>query len=132
MENSWRMQKSLKSKKILVVDDEQAVAKALELKLTSVGFDVKTVYDSTEAFALLEKEKFHLILLDLMMPVLDGFAFLSELKVRKIHIPVIVTSNLGQEEDLKRAKALGAKDYFVKSNTPIAEVVDHVKNVLTA
>lgn len=65
-----------------------------------------------------------MILLDLIMPHMDGFAFMEQLKKKS---PVIVLSNLGQDEDKERAKKLGAKDYFVKSNTPITEIIKKVK-----
>ncbi len=121
-----------KPKKILVADDERPMAKALELKLTKEGFEVKTVGNGREALDAMKAEKFDLLLLDLMMPRVDGFAVLAELKDRKDHTPVIVSSNLSQEEDIKRVKELGAKDYFVKSDTPISRVVDHVNKVLNS
>ncbi len=68
-----------------------------------------------------------MILLDLIMPEMDGFTFLQNLKKKT---PVIVLSNLGQDEDRARAKELGAKDYMVKSNTPITEIVKVVKTFL--
>jgi CheY-like chemotaxis protein len=64
------------------------------------------------------------------MPKKDGFAVLAALRTRKDNTPVIVSTNLGQEEDIERAKKLGAQDYFVKSNTPIAEVIEHIKQTL--
>ena len=115
------------SKKILIAEDEKPMAKALELKLKKEGYNPKVVYNGAEALKSLESEKFSLLLMDLMMPVMDGFALLTELKEKKNNIPVIVLSNLGQEEDLRRAKKLGAKDYFIKSDTPIAKIVENVK-----
>ncbi|HEY4499867.1 MAG TPA: response regulator, partial [Candidatus Paceibacterota bacterium] len=79
---------------------------------------------------ILNKETFDLILLDLVMPKLDGFAVLQWLKGKGIKTPVIVTSNLSQDVDAKRSKELGAVDYFIKSDIPIAEVVERVKKVL--
>lgn len=117
-------------KRILIAEDEKPMAHALELKLNSVGFVAKAVHDGDEALAELSREKYDLLLLDLMMPVKDGFAVLEELHKRGIKIPVIVSSNLSQEEDLKKARALGAKDYFVKSDTPINEVIEHIKKLL--
>ena len=117
-------------KRILIVEDERPIARAFELKLSHSGFEPVVTYDGEEALLALEKQKFDLILLDLIMPKMDGFAFLRELGKRKIKVPAIVTSNLGQEEDIRRAKELGAKDYFVKSDTPIADIVAHVEKVL--
>jgi len=119
-----------KTKKILVADDEMSMAKALSIKLSREGFDVKSVHNGEDAFALAEKEKFDLILLDLVMPKLDGFGFLEKMKKNGSKTKVIILSNLSQEEDAIRAKGLGAVDFFVKSNTPIADIVEKVKNIL--
>ena len=117
-------------KKILIAEDERAMAKALELKLKSSGFDAKSVFNGEEAIKELEKESYDLLLLDIMMPIKDGFFVLEEIKNKNIKIPVIISSNLSQEEDVKKAKSLGAIDYFIKSNTPIASVIENVKNAL--
>jgi len=119
-----------KGKKILIVDDEKSMAKALELKLNKIGFQTTAVFNGEEAIELLKKEKFDLILSDLVMPRIDGFGLLEILKNKKDKTPVIVSSNLGQEEDLQRAKKLGAKGYFIKSDTPISEVVNQVNKIL--
>ena len=121
---------STQPKKILIVEDEKPMARALELKLNKSGFEAKALFNGEEALKILETEKFDLILLDLVMPKVDGFAVLTALKEREIETPIIVTSNLSQEEDFKRAKELGAKDYFVKSDTPIADIVEHIKKFL--
>lgn len=116
-----------KSKKILVAEDEKAIAKALTLKLQHVGYEVTTVFDGKSAISALEKEVFDLALMDLVMPVMDGFGALEEIKKKNIKTPVIILSNLSQEEDLQKVKALGAKDYFIKSNTPLSEIVKRVE-----
>lgn len=114
-------------KRILIAEDEKAIAKALELKLKHEGFGVKSASNGKETIDILLKEKFDLILLDLMMPKLDGFGVLEELKNRQNKTPIIVVSNLGQEEDKKRVKILGAIDFLVKSDTPVAEIVNKIK-----
>lgn len=117
-------------KRILIIDDEKPMARALELKLSHLGFNAKSANNGAEALKLLKKEPFDLILLDLVMPVLDGFGVLQALQDRKNTTPTIVLSNLGQDEDEKRARDMGAKDFFIKSNTPIAEIVERVKTFL--
>lgn len=117
-------------KKILIAEDEKPMARALQLKLKSEGYDAVIAPNGSKALDFLKKEKFDLMLLDLMMPTVDGFEVLEELKKKKIKIPVLVSTNLGQEEDQKRAKDLGAKEYFVKADTPINEVVAKVKSAL--
>ena len=117
-----------KQKRILIIEDEKPMARALELKISHAGFEAHSVSNGEEGLALLEKEKFDRVLLDLIMPKLNGFGVLEEMKKRGIKTPAMVQTNLAQEEDEKRAKALGAKEFFIKSNTPIAEIVEQIKN----
>ncbi len=116
-------------KKILVTEDEKPMAKALALKLNHEGFEAQEAHNGEEALDLLAKEKFDLMLLDLMMPRMDGFSVLEKIKEAGYTTKVIVTSNLSQEEDRKRAKDLGAIDYFVKSDTPLNKIVEYIKNL---
>ncbi len=117
-------------KKILIVEDEKPIARALQLKLSHEGFDATIASNGVEGLALMEKEHFDLALLDLMMPKLDGFGVLEEMKKRGMEIPVMVQTNLGQNEDEKRAKEFGVKGFFVKSNMPITQIVEHIKTFL--
>lgn len=113
--------------KILIVEDEKALARALELKLTHEGYDVKSVSNGEEALALIEKEKFAVVICDLVMPRVDGFQVLSTIKEKKIDTIVIILTNLSQSDDEKRCLALGATDFCIKSNTPLSEIVEKVK-----
>ena len=109
------------------------MSKALELKLTGSGYDVHVTQNGEEALGALTSKSegpFDVLLLDLVMPVKDGFEVLDELKKKKNKIPVIVLSNLGQEEDEGRVRELGAKDYFIKSNTSLAEIVTAIGDLL--
>ncbi|MFA6407515.1 MAG: response regulator [Candidatus Paceibacterota bacterium] len=117
--------------RILIVEDEQALAKVLEEKLIKSGFEVKIAGDGEAALYAAGVFKPEMILLDLILPKKDGFEVLKELKASPTlaTIPVIVLSNLGEDENLKKAFALGAKDYFVKSQHPINEIIDKVKNI---
>ena len=119
-----------KPKNILIIEDEKPMARALELKLTYEGFEAKIVFNGESALELLEKEKFDLIVCDLVMPKVDGFKVLEALKEKKITTPVMVLTNLSQEEDEKRAKSLGAKEFFIKSNTSIANIVERIRQFL--
>lgn len=116
--------------KILVAEDEKPMAKALTYKLNKSGFDAKPVFNGQEALDELQKEKYDLMILDLMMPVMDGFMLLGELKAKDIMLPVIVASNLGQENDISEAKKLGAIDYIIKADTPLLEVVERINKIL--
>ena len=114
----------------MVVEVDMPLSKAMALKLGHSGFDVKCAHDGEEALNLLMIEPFDLVTLDLLIPKLDGFKVLEEIHRRGINTKVIVTSNLSQEEDIIRTKQMGAVDFFVKSNTPIFDIIDHVKRVL--
>lgn len=115
---------------ILVAEDEKPMAHALELKLTHAGYKVLVAYDGEEAIQKAQQEPIHLMLLDLIMPKKDGFAVLEELNKKKHTFPIIVASNLSQPGDEERARALGAKEYIIKSNTPIAHILELVQQHL--
>lgn len=114
------------AQKILVVEDEKPMAKVLATKLQKSGFESKAVFNGQEAMAELEANKYDMILLDLMMPKMDGFAVLDALKEKGIKTPVIVTTNLGQEQDERDARERGAIDYLVKANTSMSAIVEKV------
>ena len=117
--------------KILIVEDDVSMSKVLELKLARVGFDTKAVFTGEEALKILEDEKFDLILLDLILPMMNGFEVIEKMNKRDDKTPIIVLSNLGQEEDIKKAKDLGAATYIVKTKVPLEEMVSKIKKVLT-
>lgn len=118
-----------KTKKILIAEDERPLSRALELKLTNEGYDVVIAYDGAEAIEKIKKEKFDLLLLDLIMPGKDGFAVLEYIKKQKINLPTIVLTNLSQDQDREKAKKLGAKEFFIKSDSPISDIVKHIKKI---
>ncbi|HLC38744.1 MAG TPA: response regulator [Patescibacteria group bacterium] len=115
-------------KKILVADDEKSLARALELKLSDAGFKIVSVDNGIKAMQILEKENFDLIVLDLIMPDMDGYEVMEKLKVMHNQTPIIALSNLSQEEDIQKAKDLGANEYYIKSDVPIVEIVKHVQD----
>ena len=116
--------------KILIIEDEQPVSAALEHRLSTTGFATTIARDGAEGLQLLESQTYALILLDLMLPKVDGFKVLEALNERGIKTPVMILSNLGQIEDEIRARKLGAVDFFVKSNTPIYAIAKRVKEKL--
>lgn len=117
------------SKKILIAEDEKPMANALNLKLTSAGFETEVVYDGEATIEAFKKSKYDLLILDLVMPKKDGFIVLEELKKMKITTPIVVASNLGQSEDKKRAMELGARGYFVKSDTTLTQIIEQIKKI---
>lgn len=118
------------TKKVLIIEDEIPMAKALRLKMQKEEIEVSIAYNGKEGIDFIEKESFDLIVCDLMMPVVDGFSVLEYLREHGKNIPVIIASNLSQGEDIERALSLGARDYFVKSDTPIVAIVAKVKSLL--
>lgn len=118
------------AKKILIVEDEKPLAKALELKLGKEGYETTIAVNGKEATDLLEKGNFSLAVLDLVMPQYDGFHVLEYIHQNKVPIRTIVLSNLSQNEDIEKAKKFGAFEYYVKSNTPIIELVEKIKKAL--
>lgn len=112
-----------KNKKILVAEDEKPLSKAIVLKLEKEGYDVVVANDGLLVKEELVNNKFDLILMDLMMPYHDGFTLLEEMKKNKNKVPIIVLSSLGQDEDIRRAKDAGAKEYFIKSNVKLSDVI---------
>lgn len=119
-----------KNRKILLVEDEKSISRAIKLKLSISGFETEIAENGVDALELLKTKKFDLILLDIMMPKMGGFEVMEEMKKNKDKTPIIVLSNLSQEEDGKRAKELGAVDFFVKSNSPLSEIVDRINKFL--
>ncbi len=117
-------------KKILIVEDDKILAKALKLKLTSVGFSVSNASNGEEGLELLNKEKFDFIICDLIMPKMDGFTFLEKLRGKKIEIPVLVLTNLGQKEDKDRVRQFKPVKFFVKSDIAISKVANYIVNFL--
>ena len=117
-------------KKILIIEDEKPMAKALELKLSHAGFEAKAVFNGEDGVNELSNNVYDLVLLDLVMPKMDGFSVLREIQKMNITTPVIVLSNLSQEADEEKVRELGAQDFFIKSNTPINFIIEKVTNIL--
>lgn len=119
-------------KQVLIVEDEEFLVRALKDNLESEGCTVDVAMNGEEAMERIKKQKPNLILLDLLMPKKDGFYVLEEVKKNpewKL-IPIVVLSNLGGDAEIKRALEMGANDYFVKSQHPIEEVIEKVKEYL--
>jgi two-component system alkaline phosphatase synthesis response regulator PhoP len=117
---------------ILVAEDDRFLANIYEIKLKKENFEVVVARDGEQALIAARSKKPDFIILDLIMPVKNGFETLAELKQdpNLKDVKVIVLSNLGQEEDAKKAKDLGALDYVVKSNIPIQKIVEKIKEYL--
>ncbi len=122
----------LGTKKILIVEDDHYLLKAYRIKMEKSGFDVVTAVDGLEGLKLAKKEKPDLIVLDLLLPKIDGFEFLKKIKSDEElkNIPVITISVLGQKTDQERAIALGAEEYFIKTDYKLEEIIGKIKEYL--
>jgi len=120
-------------KKILVAEDDKFLASAYRVKLKKKGYDVKVAANGEEVFDYLNVWIPDLIILDLVMPVLDGFIVLEKLKASSsfTKIPVMVTTNLAQKEDKDRVVALGADDYIVKSDMSLNDLLKKIDGILS-
>ncbi len=116
-------------KKILIAEDEDVLLNVLKDRFEVEGWEVAMAKDGEEAIQAIKKVQFDLVLLDLLMPKKDGFEVLKEVRANPElkSLPIIVLSNLGGEDDIKKALALGANDYFVKTQHPMSEIVEKVK-----
>lgn len=122
-----------KKTKVLVIEDERMLTEMYATKFSMEGFEVEKAFDGAEGLTKARTVNADIILLDIIMPKLDGFAVLKELKKddQLKQTPVLLLTNLGQDDDIKKGKELGADDYFVKSNHTPADVVAKVKELLS-
>lgn len=120
--------------KILLVEDDQILAKLYQTKLQREGFEIDIAYDGEEGLAKMKSFRPDLVILDLIMPKVDGLAFLARVnddsETAKRAAPILVLSNLGQESDIKKATDLGAKDFFIKADISLSQMVEKVKQYL--
>lgn len=119
-------------KKVLVVDDDQALRKLYQVQLQTSGFEVVTAEDGDECLKKAESDHPDLILLDIMMPKRDGMAALKSLKddPKFSKIPVVMLTNFGQEDLIKNALSMGAVDYLLKYKVTPAEMAEKVSLIL--
>ena len=116
-------------KKILFIEDESAIHKTFSDALSNKDYEITSALDGEIGLRLAKEKKPDLILLDLVLPKMNGFEVLKALKADGAtkNIPGIVLTNLEQMEDIQKAIDLGARTYLVKSNYDLSEVVDMVK-----
>lgn len=117
---------------ILIVEDDAFLIGIYATKLELEGFKVIQARDGEAGLVAAQKELPDIILLDILMPKLDGFQVLEALKkdAKTRHIPVVLLSNLGQKEDVERGKSLGAEDYLIKAHFVPSETVQKIKKIL--
>jgi DNA-binding response OmpR family regulator len=132
MKNEQVFRRINRRNKILMIDEDNFLRKVYRDKLQQAGFDFLEAPNGIEGVNKVFSEKPDLILLDLILPLKNGFDVLSDIKrdKRAKKIPIIILSNLGQESDIERGKALGVQEYLVKTDVGLSEVVTKVKEWL--
>jgi len=120
------------SHKILLVEDDRFLRELMSQKLIKMGYDLIAAVDGEEGVEKAKSEKPEIILLDIMLPGIDGFGVLAQVKAdpSTADIPVIILSNLGQREDIDRALKLGATDFLVKAHFTPQEIIDKIEQYL--
>ncbi|MFH1047827.1 MAG: response regulator [Patescibacteria group bacterium] len=114
---------------VLIVEDDVFLRKILATKFEKEGFAVRTASNGEEALTLLHESAPAMMLLDLIIPKVSGFDVLADVRATEglKDLPVVVLSNLSQEEDIKRVTELGALGFMSKADNSINEIVAHVK-----
>jgi DNA-binding response OmpR family regulator len=118
--------------KILIVEDDRFLRELIARKLKNEGYEVLEAIDGEEGLKRIKEEKPDLILLDLILPGIDGFEVLAKAKEDPdtTQIPVIILSNLGQREEVEKGLKLGAIDYLIKAHFTPGEIIEKIKNIL--
>jgi len=118
--------------KILLAEDDKFISRAYKDGLERAGFIVIQATDGEQAMEKTKQEVPDIILLDLIMPVKNGFEVLKGVKADEAtkNIPIIILSNLGQDSDIEKGRELGAADYMIKSNFSMNEVIEKIKGHL--
>lgn len=121
-----------KNIKVLIVEDDEMIINMYKIRLEEEGFEVNSTDRGSEAINMAKKDKPDIILLDVILPEVDGFNVLQSLKKdqKTKNIPVMLLTNLGQESDQEKGKKMGAVDYFVKAQHTPVEVLNRIKELL--
>lgn len=119
----------MEKKKILLIEDDEFICQMYRVKFEQTAYQLIVAKDGQEGLDIMKKEKPDLVLLDIILPGLDGFELLTKAKndpdIRAI--PIVLLTNLGQEENVKKGMALGARDYIIKAHFTPQEVVEKVE-----
>ena len=119
-------------KTILIIEDDKFLREMIAKRLQEEGYNVSMAVDGEEGIKKIQGEKPDLILLDLILPGIDGFEVLERMRKDSelAKIPVVILSNLGQKEEVERGLSLGAVDYLIKAHFTPREIIDKIKKVL--
>jgi DNA-binding response OmpR family regulator len=119
-------------KTILIIEDDKFLRELMAQKLVKEGYEVSEAVDGEEGIKKVKEENPALVLLDLILPGIDGFEVLTTMKDDPVlsQIPVIILSNLGQRDDVEKGLKLGAVDYLIKAHFTPGEIVEKIKGAL--
>lgn len=117
-------------KRILIIEDEESIIKMYAMKLEKEGYLIDLALDGQTGLNKALENKYDIILLDIIMPKLDGFDVLNKIREANKKIPIVILSNLGQEEDKKKAKNLGANSYLIKADHTPSTILKAIKKYL--
>jgi DNA-binding response OmpR family regulator len=120
------------AKKILIIEDDKFLRELMTRKLLSLEYEVVSAADGEEGLQKIKSEKPDIVLLDLILPGINGFDVLAKAKKdpQIAKIPIIILSNLGQSEDIEKGLKLGAQDFLVKAHFTPQEIVNKLKSIL--
>ncbi|MFZ2038511.1 MAG: response regulator [Minisyncoccia bacterium] len=123
---------NIKGKKIMIVEDDKFFISLISKKLLDNGLEVLSANDGQQTFKVLETKKPDLIILDIMLPDIDGFEILKRLKEMPIvkDIPVIFLTNLGTKEDIVKGRSLGVSSFLIKATVTMDEVIQEISRTL--
>jgi len=118
--------------KVLLIEDDKMIIDMYNLKFTQEGYEVFKAENGKDGVEMAKETKPDIILLDIILPKMDGFSVLKKLKADDDtkNVPVVLLTNLGQDGDVKKGLELGAIDYLIKANYTPAQVVEKVKSLL--
>tara|TARA_Y100000310_G_C20664387_1_gene806637 strand:- start:1480 stop:1845 length:366 start_codon:yes stop_codon:yes gene_type:complete len=118
--------------KILIIEDDKFLRELISQKVAAEGYEMVGATDGEEALKTAGETQPSLILLDLILPTMDGFEVLRQLKEQEAtkDIPVIILSNLGQKEDIDKSMQLGAVDYMIKAHFTPKEILEKIKTIV--
>ncbi len=121
-----------KNKKVFIVEDDEFLRSLTAKRLEQEGYEVAVAIDGESALTKITKEEPDILLLDLLLPGKNGFEVLAGLRENDStkKLPVIVFSNLGQKEDIEKAQSLGVKDFLIKANFTLDDVVVKIGEIL--
>ncbi|MBI4138177.1 MAG: response regulator [Candidatus Wildermuthbacteria bacterium] len=120
--------------KILIIEDDKFLRELISQKVAREGYEVLDAVDGESGLKMAQAESPDLILLDLILPGMDGFEVLSRIKgdEKTGKVPVVIISNLGQKDDVDKGMAMGAADYLIKAHFTPGEIVEKIASVLSS